>query len=119
MDKDRAMSALQKALWEFLCEHFAGVKNAAPRKRIKAKFLMAHPDRRVSDRKFREAVEELVVIFKKPIASTPSDGYYVGRTIEEIRPSAYYLIEAGGKTTARGRALLETIPLERQGILPL
>jgi len=59
-------------------------------------------------------VGQLVTIFKKPICTSPSRGYFVARTEAEKQEALHYLDSMLTEVGDRRRALAETDPLERQ-----
>jgi hypothetical protein len=110
---DREMSALEKSIWEFLRQHFAGIERATPRVTILARYnLIAHSQ--IGDRDFRDIVSRLVTVYKKPICTTPHRGYYVARTEREKTEALNYLDSILSEIADRRRALADTDPLERQ-----
>lgn len=112
---DSLMSPLQVALWAFLRERHVGPENAQPRAAIFARFrLLNQRFEAVDDRSMREAVSELVTIFKKAICTTPARGYYVARTMAEKQEALHYLDSVLTEVGDRRRALDEADPLERQ-----
>lgn len=110
---DTRMTSLQADIWQFLLEKFAGIENATPRAAILARFNLVRACQ-VSDRDFREAVSNLVVVFKKPICTSPAKGYFVARTEREKQEALNYLDSVLTEIGDRRRALAETDPLERQ-----
>lgn len=112
-DRDKDMNPLQAAVWGFLKDRYAGLDNAATRAGILCRFNLVRSDV-VSDRDFREAVSQLVTIFKKPICTSPSKGYFVARTEREKQEALNYLDSVLTEVGDRRRALAETDPLERQ-----
>ncbi|HWO42639.1 MAG TPA: hypothetical protein VNO43_12635 [Candidatus Eisenbacteria bacterium] len=107
------MSPTQASIWSFLKEHYAGLENAAPRAAILTRYNLIHRSD-ISDRDFREAVSQLVTIFKKPICTSPAKGYFVARTEREKQEALNYLDSVLTEVSDRRRALAETDPLERQ-----
>jgi len=116
MPLDSQMSRLQASLWKFLLEYFIGPENGASREKVLARYNAWHSSQ-IIDRDFREVVSDLVVNFKKPICTSPSGGYYVARTPDELDISIRYLEKTGGAFFERARSLKEAIPLQRQGNL--
>lgn len=113
IDRDQQMTPLQAAIWNFLREEYVGPEAMTPRAAILARFnLMTGRD--LDDRKFREAVSELVTIYKKPICTTSAGGFYVARTMKDLDLAVRDLEAKGAACFERARALQETIPLERQ-----
>jgi replication-associated recombination protein RarA len=102
------MPLLDAAVWTFLKERFAGKENAAPRVTILSRFnlLRISP---VSDRDFRETVSQLVIVYKKPICTTPAVGYFVAKTEAEKREALNYLdsvlTEVGDRRRALGKPI--------------
>ncbi len=112
---DNLMTPLQSALWSFLLERHVGPENAQPRAAIFSRFrLLNLRFSAIDDRSLREAVSELVTIYKKAICTSPGNGYYVARTMREKEESINYLKSAGSKFFERARGLEEADPLERQ-----
>lgn len=110
---DSLMSPIQAAVWAFLKERFAGKENAAPRATILTRFnILRHAP--ISDRDFRDTLSQLVIIYKKPICTTPTSGYFVAKTEAEKREALNYLDSVLTEVGDRRRALAETDPLERQ-----
>jgi hypothetical protein len=107
------MSPIQAAVWAFLKERFAGKENAAPRATILTRFNMVRLSE-LSDRDFRDVVSQLVIVYKKPICTTPPVGYFVAKTEAEKREALHYLDSVLTEVGDRRRALAETDPLERQ-----
>lgn len=110
---DSTMSSIQAAIWQFLRDRYVGPDNASPRAAIISRYNLLH-SKTIEDREFRETVSDLVVVFKKPICTSPAGGYYVARTFGELTIGVNYLEGAGSKFFERARALKETIPLETQ-----
>lgn len=110
---DSLMSPLQAAIWSFLLERHVGPENAAPRETVLCRYNLLHSSN-LDDRKFREAVSELVTFFKKAICTSPSGGYFVARTVAEKNVALNYLDSVLTKVGDRRRALAEADPLERQ-----
>ena len=110
---DPRMTQIQSEIWSFLLEKFAGIEHAAPRVTILSRFNMVRAGQ-ISDRDFREAVSNLVVVFKKPICTSPSKGYFVAKTEREKQEALHYLDSVLAEVGDRRRALAETDPLERQ-----
>jgi len=108
------MTLLQAAVWNFLCERYAGLENATPRATIIARYNLLHAERKLSDRVFRQIVSDIVTVFKKNVCTTPGSGYFVARTLRERDEAINYLKSAGSKIFVRARALEEADPLERQ-----
>ena len=100
-------------MWGFLKERFAGKDNAAPQATVLTRFnmLRAAP---VSDRNFRDTVARLVMVYKKPVCTTPAVGYFVAKTEAKKREALNYLDSVLTEVGDRRRALAETDPLERQ-----
>jgi hypothetical protein len=84
-----------------------------PRVTILARFNLTRPTP-MSDREFREIVSQLVTIYKKPICTTPSVGYYVAKTEREKKETLHYLDSVLTEVGGRRQPLTETDPLERQ-----
>ena len=114
IDRDNLMTPFQKALWSFLRERFAGVENASPRATIESRFFLLHESMRTDDRTFREAISELVTVYRKPICTSPAKGYFVAKTEREKQEALNYLDSVISEVAGRRRALAETDPLERQ-----
>ncbi len=112
------MSPLQSAIWNFLLAGYVGPENAAPRAVIIGRYNLIHKTE-LGDRKFREIVSDLVVNFKKPVATSASGGYFVARTQRELENAIYDLESKGAAIFDRARILKETIPLSAQEDLPL
>ena len=110
---DTLMSSLQASLWAFLRERHVGPENAQPRAAILARYNLLH-NSQLDDRHFREAVSELVKVFKKAICTSPSGGYFVARTLAEKKIALHYLDSVLTEVGDRRRALDEADPLERQ-----
>ncbi len=74
----------------------------------------------VNDRKIRQAVEDLVMIFRLPIGSSYSSrrpGYFWLKTREEARKASGTLIRHGVKIIRRGQILGKLSEEEVQGQL--
>ena len=81
---------LHAKIWSFLIEHFAGLENASPRAAILQRFNLINKTE-INDRDFRYVISDLRIIFKKPICSAPSTGYFVACGEEEKQVSLRYL----------------------------
>jgi hypothetical protein len=113
MADDSQMTPIQAAVWSFLKERFAGRQNATPRATILTRFNLLRLSE-LSDRDFRDTVPQLVTVFKKPICTTPTAGYFGANTEAEKREALNYLDSTLTEIGDRRRALAETDPLERQ-----
>lgn len=111
------MSPAQAAVWKFLRMQNAGVGNAQPRAAILNSFNACHPSVKLNDRHFRLVIEELVKYFKKPICSTPTDGYFVAVTEAEKQHAIAHLKAIGASAFERARSLEESGDVEAQGKL--
>lgn len=114
MANNALMTPLEKAVWEFLRERFAGPENAVKRETIIARFNLVHPTLAVSDRVFRDTVSVLVKVYKKAICTTSARGYFVARTMTEKKEALNYLGSVLAEIGDRFRALDEADPLESQ-----
>jgi hypothetical protein len=107
------MSPIQAAVWAFLKERFAGKENAAPRATILTRFnILRHAP--ISNRDFRDTLSQLVIIYKKPICTTPAERVFRG----ENRGGKKRGAQLSGFGSDRGRrspaCAGRTDPLERQ-----
>lgn len=113
---DNSMTVTEATIWQFLKDNFAGPDNALPSATIIARLYLRHHIK-IDDRTFRQTVSDLVTRFKKPICTTPANGYYVARTSRDRDLAINHLKSIGAAAFERARALEETETLERQETL--
>ena len=103
-------TGLQAEIWSFLVEHFAGLENASPGSAILQRFNPVN-HKEISDRDFRDAISVLVNVFKKPICTAPSTGYYLACGEQEKQVSLNYLDSVLTEVGDRRRNLADAVPL--------
>ena len=103
-------TGLHLEIWSFLVENFAGLERATKRSAILLRFNLVHK-KEISDRDFRSAISELINVYKKPICTAPSTGYYLAVGEAEKNISLNYLDSVLTEVGDRRRNLAAAIPL--------
>lgn len=102
-----------RKVWDWLVAKCAGRTNAQPRTVLLESYNHYHIPK-LSDRKFRQLVSDLVLQFHLPVCPTSADGYFVARYPSEL---AHGIAELKARAVAlleRQRALEQAMPLEPQ-----
>jgi hypothetical protein len=102
-----------RAVWDWLVSHCAGRTNAQPRATLLGSYNTFHVVK-LSDRKFRQLVSDLVLQFHLPVCPTSADGYFVARYPEDLEHGIAELKARGAAILARQRALEQALSLEPQ-----
>lgn len=102
-----------RQVWDWLVSHCGGKTNAQPRATLIESYNHFHIPK-LSDRKFRQIVSDLVLQFHLPICPTSADGYYVARYPSELAHGIAELKARGVAILERQRALEQALPLEPQ-----
>jgi len=110
------MTPLQSAIWQFLSDRYSGPESATPRSKIIGAYNAWH-QAILDDRTFRQVASDLVIVFKKPICTSPSMGYFVANSVDDRDIGVRALKAAGATFFERARQLEETIVVEYQGRL--
>lgn len=97
-------------IYKFLLENFAGIDKAAKRSAVLQRFNLVHK-KEITDRDFRAVISELIVVYKKPICTAPSSGYYVAIGEAEKDIALHYLDSLLTEIGDRRRALAAAVPL--------
>ena len=95
------------AVWQFLHAHYFGRDAASPRARVLDHFHRVSRFR-LEDREFRTIVADLVNTWRKPICSTPRDGYYVALDRWEVDAAVADLRKKARSLQTRATALDRT-----------
>ena len=106
----REMTNLEIIVWRFMSRNCLGPEMAHKRELILAHFSFSG----VSDRVFRQAVENLVTEHRKPICTDHKRGYYVARTAEELQDGVRDLTKKALSLLKRRSRLKRAIPWEKQ-----
>jgi hypothetical protein len=105
-----------RQVWDWLVAKCAGKTNAQPRATLIASYNHFHIPK-LSDRKFRQLVSDLVLQFHLPVCPTSADGYYVARYQPELEHGIAELKARAIALLDRQHALEQARPLEPQGRL--
>ena len=105
-----------RAVWDWLVAKCAGKAHAQPRAALLESYNTYHVAK-LSDRKFRQLVSDLVLQFHLPVCPTSADGYYVARYQAELDHGIAELKARAAAIFDRQRALEHARPLEPQGVL--
>jgi hypothetical protein len=107
------MTEEHRQVWDWLVSHCAGRDNAKPRVEILMSYNTFHVCK-LTDRKFRQLVSDLVLHFHLPVCPTSADGYYVARYQSELNHGIAELKARALAILERQHALEQAWPLEPQ-----
>lgn len=107
------MTEEHRQIWDWMISHHAGEIHAAPRAAILAAYNQFHV-LKLTDRKFRQLISDLVLECHLPICPTSANGYFVSRYQSELEHGIAELKARALAILERQRALEQARPLEAQ-----